>query len=254
MLAVRALLFNVLFFTATTVLSISYVPLMALPRPVLIRAVEFWSWVILFLLRHVVGLRYELRGEEHLTGDSVLVASKHQSAWETISFCALLQGPAIVLKKELLRIPIWGWLAWRCGNIRVDREAGAKALRVMVDDAMLALAERRPIVIFPQGTRTPPGTRRPYLPGVAALYGSLGVPVVPVALNSGLFWGRRSFLKRPGTITVEFLPPIPPGLKRRQFMRELEECIETATRRLEQEAVNKFDVLLPEAEQPAQAD
>jgi 1-acyl-sn-glycerol-3-phosphate acyltransferase len=139
-----------------------------------------------------------------------------------------LNYPAFVLKRELLSIPLFGWYLRKVGMIAVDRAAGASALRNMARQASEAFAEGRSILIFPEGTRVPPGESRPYHPGVAALYTQLKVPVVPVALNSGLFWGRRSFVKRPGTVTVQFLPPIPPGLDRKAFMRELESRIEAA--------------------------
>ena len=137
-----------------------------------------------------------------------------------------------MLKKELAWLPIYGWYAMRAGSIAVDRKAGATALKRMIAAARRAVAAGRPIVIFPEGTRTAVGARLPYQPGVAALYLQLGVPLVPVAVNSGLYWGRRAFLKRPGRIVLEVLPPIPPGLDRRTVMRLLEERIEVATERL----------------------
>jgi 1-acyl-sn-glycerol-3-phosphate acyltransferase len=154
---------------------------------------------------------------------------KHQSAWETIALWVLLKNPAIVLKQSLARIPVFGWYMQRGGAIIIDREAGPKALRPMLAAARSAIADGRPIAIFPEGTRTPLAARRSYHPGVAALYMQLDLPVVPVALNSGLFWGRRSLLKQSGTILIEFLAPIEPGLNRRHFMAELERRIEGAT-------------------------
>jgi 1-acyl-sn-glycerol-3-phosphate acyltransferase len=142
------------------------------------------------------------------------------------------------MKAELLRIPIYGWLGYKQRMIPVDRGGRGPALKGVLRGAKAAIAERRAVIIFPQGTRTPPGAPvagHPYLPGVTLLYQALGLPVTPVALNSGLVWGRRSFLKRPGTIVIELLPDIEPGLKRAEFMRRLEDTIETATRRLEAE-------------------
>ena len=129
------------------------------------------------------------------------------------------------------QIPLFGWCLVHAGMIRIDREGGARALRGLIEDGRAALARGAPIVIFPEGTRMPPGERRPYQPGVAALYRHLDCPVVPVALNSGVFWSRRSFVKRPGRIVVEFLPPIAPGLERKEFMAELERRLEGATER-----------------------
>jgi 1-acyl-sn-glycerol-3-phosphate acyltransferase len=157
---------------------------------------------------------------------------KHQSAWDTLVFALLLDRPAIVLKQELLNLPLFGWYMRKCRMIPVNRKGRAAALKRMAADARDRAAAGRPILIFPEVTRMAPGQRRPYQPGAAALYGALGLPVVPVALNSGLFWGRRSFHKRPGRIVVEFLPPIAPGLPRREFMQELQERMEGASQRL----------------------
>jgi len=149
-----------------------------------------------------------------------------------MAFTLLFADIAIVLKRELLFIPIVGWAMARAGNIAVARGDGASALRGLVKHAKAAIAEGRSVVIFPEGTRVAPGDRRPYQVGTAALYRQLGVPVVPMALNSGLFWGRRKWIKRPGTITLEVLPPIVPGLRREPFMETLRDRIETATERL----------------------
>jgi 1-acyl-sn-glycerol-3-phosphate acyltransferase len=161
---------------------------------------------------------------------------KHQSAWDTLILPVVLGDPAVVIKRELLWLPFYGWYAARAGSIPIDRRGGAGTLRRMVAAAREAAAAARPIVIFPEGTRTAPGQRLTYQPGVAALYQSLGLPLVPAAVNSGLYWGRRSFVKRPGRIVLSFLEPIPPGLPRREVMRELESRIEEATAALEREA------------------
>jgi 1-acyl-sn-glycerol-3-phosphate acyltransferase len=161
---------------------------------------------------------------------------KHQSAWDTLILPVVLGDPAVVIKRELLWLPFYGWYAARAGSIPIDRRGGAGALRRMVAAARDAAAAARPIVIFPEGTRTPPGQRLTYQPGVAALYQALDLPLVPAAVNSGLYWGRRSFVKRPGRTVLSFLEPIPPGLPRREMMRELESRIEAATAALEREA------------------
>jgi 1-acyl-sn-glycerol-3-phosphate acyltransferase len=241
MLALRSLAFNLLFFGWLVAFGLPCLPLMVLPRRLVWRVVKLWTHGVLWLLRHVVGLDYEVRGAQPPDGTPVIVAAKHQSAWDTLIFLVLFDDPAYVLKRELLLIPIYGWFTWRLGMIGIDRGAGASALKRLIADTRPKLAQNRPIVIFPQGTRTPPGSgpgsrpgsRRPYLPGAYMLYADAKLPVVPVALNSGLFWGRRRFLKRPGRIVLEFLPAIPPGLARRTFMAELERRIETATAALE---------------------
>jgi 1-acyl-sn-glycerol-3-phosphate acyltransferase len=151
-------------------------------------------------------------------------------------FAVLIRRPGHVFKRELLWIPVYGWYLWRSGGISIDRTGGAGALKRMIAAARQTIAEGRHIVIFPEGTRVPVGERKPYHPGVAALYSQLKVPVVPVALNSGLFWGRRSFLKKPGRIVLEFLEPIPPGLRRREFLEVLEQRIEPASLALAAEA------------------
>jgi 1-acyl-sn-glycerol-3-phosphate acyltransferase len=236
LIALRALLFNVLFMAWTAGLAILYLVLLPFPWRVLFAAVTWWAHTVLWLLRRLVGLDYMVRGQEHLPAGPAIVAAKHQSAWDTVAISVLIEYPSVVLKRELFMIPVWGWHARRCGMIAVDRGAGAAALKGMVKQARARVAEGRKIVIFPQGTRTAPGVRRAYFPGVAALYAQLDLPVVPVALNSGLFWGRRAFTKRPGTIVVEYLPPIPPGLTRSAFMQELERRIEAASDRLAREA------------------
>jgi 1-acyl-sn-glycerol-3-phosphate acyltransferase len=193
---------------------------------------RFWMQVLQAVLRLVVGLSYEVRGRERLPAGPAIIASKHQSAWETLIFHVLVPDLAVGLKYELTRIPVFGWYLMRGGAIRIDRGGAARALRSLVDGARAAAARGVSILIFPEGTRRAPEDPPDYKPGVAALYTALDLPVVPVALNSGLFWSRRSFMKRPGRITVEFLEPIPPGLDRRTFMAELQRRIETATARL----------------------
>jgi 1-acyl-sn-glycerol-3-phosphate acyltransferase len=163
---------------------------------------------------------------------------KHQSAWDTLILPVVLGDPAIVLKRELLLLPFFGWYAARAGCIAIDRKAGAGALRGMLAKARRIAVAGRPLVIFPEGTRVAPGASGPYQPGVAALYQALALPLVPAAVNSGLYWGRRRIVKHPGRIVLEFLEPIPPGWPRPRLMAELEQRIETATGALVQEGIN----------------
>jgi len=232
----RSLLFNLAFYAWTAFLGIAALPMLLAPRAVVMRFGRWWSRTVLDLARAIAGIDYELRGAEHLPREPAIIAMKHQSAWDTLGVPALFGDVAIVLKRELLWIPFYGWYARKAGMIPIDRGAGATALKSMLRRAREVVAERRPIVIFPEGTRTAVGAKRAYHPGVAALYSQLGLPVVPVAVNSGLFWPRRSFLKRPGRIVVEALPPLPPGLERKAFLAELQSRIETATERLVAEA------------------
>lgn len=229
---VRSTLFNLAFWLWTGVLALGGLPLLLASRRTVQRYARFWLRGVQALLGTIVGLRYELRGEAHRPATPTIFALKHQSAWETLVCHLLFDDPAIALKRELTLIPIFGWYLARTGMIRIDRGAGPRALRSLVEGARHAFARGSSVIIFPEGTRVPVGERRPYSPGVAALYLQLGRPVVPVALNSGLFWPRRSFVKRPGRITVELLEPIAPGLDRKAFMAELERRLEAATRRL----------------------
>ncbi len=232
MTALRSLLFNVFFYGWTAVCVVIGLPLLLGPRIGIYYLGRAWAHPIIFALRLICGLRHQVRGRENLPVGPVLLAAKHQSAWDTIIFSILLWDHSFVLKQELLRIPLFGLYLSRAGLIPVDRKGGAKALKKMVAEAKAVTAAGRPIVIFPEGTRVAPDQHRPYQPGVAALYGQLEVPVVPVALNSGLFWRRNSFWKQPGCITLEFLPPIPPGLPRKDFLARLATAIEGRSRAL----------------------
>lgn len=209
------------------------------PRRVAYGYSKLWAGGVIWMLKAIVGLGYQVRGRERLPGPPVIYAMKHQSAWETIVFLELVPHFAVVLKRELLRIPIYGWYLLKVGMVPIDRAARGAAMRTMLKAASGYVANGRSIVIMPEGTRMAPGRKGRYNPGVAALYRHLDLPVVPVALNSGLFWGRRAFVKRPGTITLEFLEPIRPGLDRQAFMALLEERIETASERLRLEALGE---------------
>ena len=236
MLFLRSALFNLVFYLSSAVICIAVTPAFILPRGVIVFCMRAWSRWTMWLLRVIAGTRYELRGLENLPKEPALIASKHQSMWDTIIYAAILNDPAIVLKKELLYIPYYGWYSLKAQMVPVDRASGASALRNLIRHAKNALAQNRHLVIFPEGTRAAPGSRNPYKPGVAGLYSQLGIACVPVALNSGLYWPRRKFLRKPGTIVLEFLPPIPPGMNRKAFMAELEGRIEPATDKLLAEA------------------
>jgi 1-acyl-sn-glycerol-3-phosphate acyltransferase len=235
----RALAFNLVFWVGTVLFGIAGLPFLLTPRRTAMRFGRFWAQAVLFALKLIVGLDGEIRGRENIPSGACLIAMKHQSMWDTLMLPPLLGDPAVVIKSELRWVPFYGWYASRAGSIFIDRKGGAGALRRMLAVAKHAVAAGRPVVIFPQGTRTAPGQplqSAPYQPGIAALYRELAVPLVPAAVNSGLYWGRRAFLKRPGRIIVDFLEPIPPGLPRREVMATLEARIETATAALEREA------------------
>ena len=239
MSAVRALVFNLTFWVGTVIFGIAGLPFLLTPRRTSMRFGRFWAQAVLFALKWIVGLDDEIRGRANIPPGACLVAMKHQSMFDTLMLPPLLGDPAVVIKRELQYVPFYGWYATRAGSIFIDRKGGANALRRMMGAAKRAIAAGRPVVIFPQGTRTMPGQpvdTAPYQPGIAALYRELGVPLVPAAVNSGMYWGRRAFMKRRGRIIVEFLEPIPPGLPRRQVMATLQARIETATAALEREA------------------
>ena len=243
MIWLRSALFNVLFFSWTATMIVGMLGLMPLPRRFMQGAVRLWGIGIRFLLRALIGLDHEVRGVQYMPKGAAVIASKHQSAWDTTIFHGLLPDPIYVMKKELSRIPFWGWYVRKAGSISIDRAGGGGALKGMIRHAKAALAAGRQVVVFPQGTRTAPGQHRQYLPGVYAVYAAGNAPAVPVAVNSGLFWGRHQFLKRPGTITIEFLEPIPPGLDKETFMALLESRTEAATDRLVAEARDRFPAL-----------
>lgn len=232
----RSLFFNVGWYAGSAVIAIVGSPILLLPRRAVVAWSRFWIHFVLGWLKLTVGLTHHVSGYENLPKGPCIIASKHQSSWETMSYTLLFDDAAIVLKRELVFIPIVGWAMARAGNITVARGDGAKALRGLIRQAQARVKAGRSILIFPEGTRVAVGDEKPYQAGIAALYRQLNIPVVPVALNSGLFWGRRKFVKQPGVVSMEILAPIPPGLKREAFMATLRERIETATARLVSEA------------------
>jgi 1-acyl-sn-glycerol-3-phosphate acyltransferase len=223
MLTIRSFCYHVCFFCVTLVMAIAGLPLLAGPRRWSRWLGMAWSRAVLWLSRAIIGLNYRLEGE--LPDGPVLIAAKHQSAFETFLFPAIRPDAVFVIKQELLRLPLVGWYLSRAGQIAIDRSANTAALRHMLAQAKERAGEGLSVVIFPEGTRVAVGESAPIRPGVSALYSQLGLPVVPVALDSGKFWARNSFLRRPGTIHVQFGPPIAPGLKRRDFERQLGEAL-----------------------------
>lgn len=227
MVALRSILFQLYFAIVSVVLNIAWLPALLGPRSWSVKGIELWGRAVLWGLKAICGLRYEVRGREHIPAGPVIVAGKHQAMWDTVALPVFVKDPALVLKRQLLRVPFYGWYAQKSKMIALDRGAHASALRELLRQAKDRLASGRPVAIFPEGTRKKPGAPTDYKPGVAAIYTQLGVPCVPFALNSGHFW--RGWKRYPGTIVVEFLPAIPPGLKRAAFMQELETRIETAS-------------------------
>lgn len=231
-LFLRSALFNLLFYANLIAWMIVILPTLALPRRFLRDAAAAWARSSLWLLRVVAGTGVEFRGLENLPQGGLIVASKHQSMWETFALYPLFADGAFILKRELMWIPLFGWYLWKSELVPVNRGARSQALTDMNRRAREKLAEGRQLIIFPEGTRRPVGAQPRYKWGAVQIYADGAFPMVPVALNAGLFWPRRQFLRKPGTIIVEFLEPIPPGLPRDEVFVRLQEAIETATDRI----------------------
>ena len=205
-------------------------PTLILPRHIFQVFVILWATGNSVIFRFIVGVKIEIKGREFIPDRPSIIASKHQSEWETNIFLHLLNDPAYIMKKELAYIPGYGIYAQKMNMIFIDRSGHAKTLRKLVQDARNVIERGRSLVIFPEGTRVDPGKKLPYRPGIAALYKELSV--VPVVHNSGVCWPKISIRKYSGTITLQFLPPIQPGLRRDEFMKQLESTMELASNQL----------------------
>jgi len=235
-LLIRSILFNALFYANLIVHMIVALPTLVLPHQILRVFIRSYALTSLWLLRVVCGVKVEWRGFDKVPSGACLIACKHQSLWETFALYAVLCDPIYILKRELMWIPLFGWYMWKARLIPVDRNAGLAALARMTRRARTELERGCQLVIFPEGTRRPPDAEPLYKPGVAYLYSKAGVPCVPLALNSGLFWPRRSLCRQPGTVLVQALDPIPPGLDRQVFFAGLQSVLEEATAKLVQES------------------
>jgi 1-acyl-sn-glycerol-3-phosphate acyltransferase len=230
-LILRSIAFNLLFYLNLIVHVIAAIPTYALPRRAFMSMAKSWGRTSNRLLA-VAGIGVALRGVEKIPPGALLVAAKHQSVWETFTLLTLFDDPAFIVKRELMWIPFFGWCLWKADQVPVDRGARGGAMAGMIESARKELSRGRQIVIFPEGTRTAPGAPPAYKSGLVNLYAATHVPCLPVALNSGLFWPRRKFLRYPGMIVLEVLDPIPPGLDREVFSARLQSEIEAATGRL----------------------
>lgn len=228
----RTVLFNLCFYANTVFYMIVCLPVLFMPRRSLWRAVDSWVSVNLWFLRAICGITFEFHGKEKIPPGPLIVASKHQSTGETYALLGLFADPVYVLKRELMWIPVFGWYCLKARMIPVHRGARGGVMAAMAARARREVARNRQIIIFPEGTRRAPGAEPAYKYGVAYLYGELGIPCVPVALNSGLYWPRRSWHMRPGVIRVEILDPIEPGLHPDAFFARLQNELEPATARL----------------------
>ena len=232
MILFRSILYNLVFYLNLTVLLIIAIATMVMPRWGILGMATLWGRTSMWWLRVICGTKVEFRGIEKIPKGPIIVAAKHQSTWETFSLLWLFPDFTFIIKRELTWIPLFGWFTFKGGMIPVDRGAGSQTLVAMTARAKEKILAGRQLIIFPEGTRRAPQAEPRYKFGVASLYSQIGVPCVPIALNSGLFWPRRSFRRLPGTIVVEVLDPIPPGLDPKAFLARLQEEIETATARL----------------------
>ena len=229
MTAVRSLIFILWLYLSMVLFAVGLSPALLMPHRVAVGVIKLWSKFVLFGLRWIAGVKVEVRGLEHRPTGPALIAAKHQGMLDVIAPFAFLDDACFVMKKELMPLPFFGWFAWKTKMIAVDRSAHSKALKDMVRQTRARLADDRQILIFPEGTRTTPGEPADYKPGVAAIYRDVNAPCWPIATNSGVHWPAHGFKRYPGVVVFEFLPPIPAGLKRAEFMAELESRIETAS-------------------------
>jgi 1-acyl-sn-glycerol-3-phosphate acyltransferase len=239
LIVLRSIVFNLLFYINTAVWLVVALPTFFMSYRAIVSVAKTWGRCNLFLLRVICGLHADFRGLEKLPRGPIIVAAKHQSAWDTFALLWMFDDPTFILKRELQWIPLFGWFTIKGRMVPVDRGGGAQALEAMTERVRVALAEGRQIVIFPEGTRRAAGAEPRYKYGVARLYAACGVRCVPIALNSGLFWPRRSIRRLPGTVVAEILDPIEPGLAVDIFFQRLQDDIETATARLIAEAKNR---------------
>jgi 1-acyl-sn-glycerol-3-phosphate acyltransferase len=234
--AVRSLIYAAAFYLTTALFLLLGSWLLLAPRTWAMAGLSLHGSTCVKLLEWICGTRVEVRGRDKLPAGAALIVSKHQSTWETFALIPLLRDPAIVLKDELKWIPFYGWFCVKFAHILVKRDRAAVALKAMIRDAKDRANQGREILIFPEGTRMAPGAEPDFKPGYVALYEGLELPAVPLALNSGLYWPRRSLMRYPGTIIVEFLDPLPPGLPRKVFRERIEAAIEDASLKLIAEA------------------
>ncbi|VAV94379.1 Acyl-CoA:1-acyl-sn-glycerol-3-phosphate acyltransferase [hydrothermal vent metagenome] len=228
----RGLVFLVWMYGLILIIGLALLPVLILPMRWARSALDIWLALVFFGVRVILGIRLEFTGQENIPAGGVLIASKHQSMLDVLVPWRLFSFPALILKQELSWLPVFGWYVLKLKNVAIDRKAGAKALRKMLRQSAALAKQGRQILIFPEGTRVEPGQKVPYKSGVAALYLKMQVPCVPIALNTGLCWPAHGLDFKPGTVQVQILPAIAPGLDKKTFLAELETRIETATNQL----------------------
>jgi 1-acyl-sn-glycerol-3-phosphate acyltransferase len=237
MVIVRSIVFNILFYLTLLVLMVIGLPTLLGGRRAVLGLANLWRVISVWLLAAICGLKVEYRGLENIPPGAALIAAKHQSFLETFALIKYAPDFAIILKRQLTRIPLFGLYLTVSKQIAIDRAQGLRSLKQIIEAARSVLADGRQVFIYPEGTRRPPGAPPDYKPGAAAIYAANAAPCLPVALNTGLFWRRRGFIRRPGVAVIEYLPAIPPGLARAAFAARLEAAIEGACERLNAEAV-----------------
>ena len=241
MLWLRSLVFNILCYSTLALGCVAASIIGVFSRKT---TVKMWSNIvlpaILVWLKYVAGIEFEVRGRQYIQKGPALYASKHESALETYTLSVVVKDLAYVLKKELTYIPVFGWAQYFYGMIAVDRSAGGAAMKGMLREAKKRIAENRSVIIFPEGTRVKPGTCGSYKSGLLFLAQNLNVPVVPVALNTGLFWGKNSFLRYSGKVIVEFMEPMPNNLPKKEFLELLQRRIEDKCKELNEETVKNY--------------
>lgn len=229
MILLRSTVFNLVFYVVLVAYLCATLPAYFMQRRAMIAVARHWAKTNIVLLRLICGIKVDFRGLEKIPPGPLICASKHQSLWETFALITLFDDPAYIMKRELMWIPFFGWATWKAGMIAVDRGARGAALEAMNERAKTEIRKGRQLIIFPEGTRRAPGAEPKYKFGVAHLYSEIGAPCLPVALNSGLFWPRRSFMRYPGTIRVVMCDPIQPGMDKQAFLAQVQSEIEAAT-------------------------
>lgn len=228
---IKQIAFNIFYYGGTAVFCFAFLPLLILPRKTFVKALEFYFNYVYVIEKYILGLDYSVEGQEHIPKEpSYIIGAKHYSAYETMKLYRLQKDPAIILKKELMRIPLWGWLAQKAGHIAIDRSDRERAVNSIKEGAQRVKNEGRPIFIFPQGTRVSVDHTvkdKPYKWGIARMAKAAKIDIVPLAMNSGLFWPRNAFFKKPGHVTFRYLPAISHELPEKEIVKRLEEALET---------------------------
>lgn len=247
MILLRSIFFNIFFYGFTALICLCFVPSLLFPRPVILGVTRFYLKGVELIEKYILGLSYEVRGKEFLPKEGTyIVAAKHQSAYETLKLHHLFSDPTIILKQELINIPIFGTFLKKIDVIPINRGNKEESIYAIIAGAKRMKENNRPIIIFPQGTRVPVHVtteEKPYKGGIVKMYSNTDIPIIPLALNSGLFWGRNSFIKKPGKVIFEFLSPIEPGLPDKKVMSALEDRIEDKTLKLMNEAKQDYPYL-----------